>query len=123
MEDYDLRSCFLPDLSGLHLRIFQFQRLLHQHMPKLAAHLDDLQIERREVAREDALHRDRGAARRVADEVRQARLVERLGTCFHVFTGPRHVGSDYAALLRAMARTTCLQRRAVPVFRYHVPEN
>jgi hypothetical protein len=45
MEDYDLRSCFLPDLSGLHLRIFQFQRLLHQHMPKLAAHLDDLGIE------------------------------------------------------------------------------
>lgn len=45
MEDYDLRSCFLPDLSGLHLRIFQFQRLLHQHMPKLATHLDDLQIE------------------------------------------------------------------------------
>ncbi|KAF2136948.1 uncharacterized protein K452DRAFT_329463 [Aplosporella prunicola CBS 121167] len=45
MEDYDLRSCFLPDLSGLHLRIYQFQRLLHQHMPKLAQHLDDLQIE------------------------------------------------------------------------------
>ncbi|KAJ4295359.1 hypothetical protein N0V90_007371 [Kalmusia sp. IMI 367209] len=45
MEDYDLRSCFLPDLSGLHLRIFQFQRLLHQHMPKLAAHLDELQVE------------------------------------------------------------------------------
>ncbi|KAF2193678.1 RabGAP/TBC [Zopfia rhizophila CBS 207.26] len=45
MEDYDLRSCFLPDLSGLHLRIFQFQRLLHQHMPKLAVHLDNLQVE------------------------------------------------------------------------------
>jgi hypothetical protein len=45
MEDYDLRSCFLPDLSGLHLRIFQFQRLLHQHMPKVAAHLEALQIE------------------------------------------------------------------------------
>ncbi|ORY08450.1 rab-GTPase-TBC domain-domain-containing protein [Clohesyomyces aquaticus] len=45
MEDYDLRSCFLPDLSGLHLRIFQFQSLLKQHMPKLAAHLDALQIE------------------------------------------------------------------------------
>lgn len=45
MEDYDLRSCFLPDLSGLHLRIFQFQRLLSQHMPKLAAHLESLQIE------------------------------------------------------------------------------
>lgn len=45
MEDYDLRACFLPDLSGLHLRIFQFQRLLQQHMPKLSAHLDDLAIE------------------------------------------------------------------------------
>jgi hypothetical protein len=45
MEDYDLRSCFLPDLSGLHLRIFQFQRLLHQHMPKLATHLDALGVE------------------------------------------------------------------------------
>ncbi|KAI8942928.1 hypothetical protein NX059_000966 [Plenodomus lindquistii] len=44
MEDYDLRSCFLPDLSGLHLRIFQFQKLLHHHMPKLALHLDDLGI-------------------------------------------------------------------------------
>ncbi|KAF2025778.1 hypothetical protein EK21DRAFT_75629 [Setomelanomma holmii] len=45
MEDYDLRSCFLPDLSGLHLRIFQFQRLLHHHMPELAKHLDDLGVE------------------------------------------------------------------------------
>lgn len=45
MEDYDLRSCFLPDLSGLHLRIFQFQRLLEQHMPQLAAHIDALGIE------------------------------------------------------------------------------
>lgn len=45
MEDYDLRACFLPDLSGLHLRIFQFQRLLQQHMPKLAAHLDELGVE------------------------------------------------------------------------------
>lgn len=45
MEDYDLRSCFLPDLSGLHLRIYQFQRLLTQHMPELSAHLDSLQVE------------------------------------------------------------------------------
>ncbi|KAF2260553.1 ecotropic viral integration site 5 protein [Lojkania enalia] len=45
MEDYGLRSCFLPDLSGLHLRIFQFQRLLRQHMPKLAAHLESLGVE------------------------------------------------------------------------------
>jgi flagellar motility protein MotE (MotC chaperone) len=45
MEDYDLRSCFLPDLSGLHLRIYQFNKLLHQHVPKVAAHLDNLGME------------------------------------------------------------------------------
>lgn len=45
MEDYDLRACFLPDLSGLHLRIFQFQHLLQHHMPQLAAHLDELGVE------------------------------------------------------------------------------
>ncbi|KAF2812190.1 uncharacterized protein BDZ99DRAFT_460955 [Mytilinidion resinicola] len=45
MEDYDLRSCFLPDLSGLHLRIYQFQQLLKQHMPELSAHLDALQVD------------------------------------------------------------------------------
>lgn len=45
MEHYDLRSCFLPDLSGLHLRIFQFQQLLSRHLPRVTAHLDSLQIE------------------------------------------------------------------------------
>jgi hypothetical protein len=45
MEDYDLRSCFLPDLSGLHLRIFQFKALLKQHIPKVADHLDELGVE------------------------------------------------------------------------------
>ena len=45
MEHYDLRSCFLPDLSGLHLRIYQFQNLLSKHLPTLASHLEDLQIE------------------------------------------------------------------------------
>jgi hypothetical protein len=45
MEDYDLRACFLPDLSGLHLRIYQFNRLLRQHVPKVASHLDALGIE------------------------------------------------------------------------------
>lgn len=45
MEHYDLRSCFLPNLSGLHLRIFQFQQLLSRHLPRLAAHLEGLQIE------------------------------------------------------------------------------
>jgi hypothetical protein len=45
MEDYDLRACFLPDLSGLHLRIYQFNRLLKQHVPNVANHLDALGIE------------------------------------------------------------------------------
>jgi len=45
MEHYDLRSCFLPDLSGLHLRIYQFQHLLAQNMPTLAGHLEALHIE------------------------------------------------------------------------------
>lgn len=45
MENYDLRNCFLPDLSGLHVRIHQFRELLKQHLPSLAAHLQKLQIE------------------------------------------------------------------------------
>ncbi|KAL8655938.1 MAG: hypothetical protein Q9210_000576 [Variospora velana] len=45
MEHYDLRSCFLPDLSGLHLRIYQFQHLLKQHLPTLTIHLEGLQVE------------------------------------------------------------------------------
>ncbi|KAL8842893.1 MAG: hypothetical protein Q9170_000297 [Blastenia crenularia] len=45
MEHYDLRSCFLPDLSGLHLRIYQFQHLLKRHLPTLATHLESLQVE------------------------------------------------------------------------------
>lgn len=44
MEQYDLRSCFLPDLSGLHLRIYQFRHLLTQELPRLATHLEDLQV-------------------------------------------------------------------------------
>lgn len=45
MEKYDLRSCFMPDLGGLHLRIFQFQRLLTTHMPTLSEHLAGMQVE------------------------------------------------------------------------------
>ncbi|MCJ1355038.1 MAG: hypothetical protein MMC33_005029 [Icmadophila ericetorum] len=45
MEHYDLRSCFLPDLSGLHLRVYQFQHLLSQHLPTLSAHLEGVKIE------------------------------------------------------------------------------
>ncbi|KAL8802004.1 MAG: hypothetical protein Q9182_004081 [Xanthomendoza sp. 2 TL-2023] len=45
LEHYNLRSCFLPDLSGLHLRIYQFQHLLKRHLPSLTAHLERLQVE------------------------------------------------------------------------------
>lgn len=45
MEHYDLRSCYLPDLAGLHLRIYQFQLLLTRTLPNLAAHLDSLKVE------------------------------------------------------------------------------
>lgn len=45
MENYDLRQCFVPDLAGLHVRIYQFRELLRHHLPTLSAHLDDLQVE------------------------------------------------------------------------------
>ena len=45
MEHYDLRSCFLPDLSGLHLRIYQFQKLLSKYHPTLTAHLESIGVE------------------------------------------------------------------------------
>jgi hypothetical protein len=45
MERYDLRSCFLPDLPGLHVRIYQFRELLKEMLPELSAHLDELQVD------------------------------------------------------------------------------
>jgi len=45
MENYDLRNSYTPDLSGLHVRIYQFGELLRQHLPLLSSHLDDLQVE------------------------------------------------------------------------------
>ena len=45
MEHYDLRGCFLPDLSGLHVRIYQFRELLRLSLPALATHLEDLQVD------------------------------------------------------------------------------
>ncbi|KAI1409135.1 rab-GTPase-TBC domain-containing protein [Hypoxylon sp. FL1857] len=45
MEYYDLRSCFLPDLSGLHVRIYQFRELLRQYLPTLSTHLEELQVD------------------------------------------------------------------------------
>ncbi|KAH6996355.1 rab-GTPase-TBC domain-containing protein [Ilyonectria sp. MPI-CAGE-AT-0026] len=45
MERYDLRACFLPDLSGLHVRIYQFRELLRQSLPVLSNHLEELQVD------------------------------------------------------------------------------
>ncbi|GCB22929.1 EVI5-like protein [Aspergillus awamori] len=45
MDHYDLRTCYLPDLSGLHLRVYQFQNLLARLRPGLFAHLEMLHVE------------------------------------------------------------------------------
>ena len=39
MSKYDLRSMFTGDLAGLHLRLYQFERLLEDHDPALYCHL------------------------------------------------------------------------------------
>ncbi|EME46711.1 hypothetical protein DOTSEDRAFT_70647 [Dothistroma septosporum NZE10] len=45
MDHYSLRPSFLPSLSGLHMRIYQFSSLLKQHHSKLYEHLGELGIE------------------------------------------------------------------------------
>lgn len=45
MEHYNLRSCYTPDLAGLHLHIYQFQTLLSRHLPELSARLIELNVE------------------------------------------------------------------------------
>ncbi|KAI5359354.1 putative Rab-GTPase-TBC domain-containing protein [Septoria linicola] len=45
MDHFSLRESFLPSLSGLHMRIYQFSALLKQHHPKLHEHLANHGIE------------------------------------------------------------------------------
>ncbi|KAK6537719.1 hypothetical protein TWF694_011887 [Orbilia ellipsospora] len=45
MENYELRSCFLPNMYGLQLRLYQLSNLITMHLPDLATHLDDLGIQ------------------------------------------------------------------------------
>ncbi|KAF3917442.1 hypothetical protein ABW21_db0207556 [Orbilia brochopaga] len=45
MENYELRSCFLPNMYGLQLRLYQLSNLIAIHLPELAQHLDDLGIQ------------------------------------------------------------------------------
>lgn len=44
MEGYELRSMFTPTLSGLKLRLYQFEQLLNDIAPVIAAHLRSLDI-------------------------------------------------------------------------------
>ena len=39
MSKYELRSMFTPEMSGLHLRLYQFERLLEDFEPALYCHL------------------------------------------------------------------------------------
>nr|POE46891.1 gtpase-activating protein gyp5 [Quercus suber] len=39
MSKYDLRSLFTAEMTGLHLRLYQFERLLEDHEPALYCHL------------------------------------------------------------------------------------
>lgn len=45
MDHYALRPSFLPSLSGLHMRIYQFSCLLKQHLPELSSHFAKLGVE------------------------------------------------------------------------------
>lgn len=39
MKDYDFRSLFSPNMPGLHLRLFQFDRMLEDMLPPVHVHL------------------------------------------------------------------------------------
>ncbi|KAL1306202.1 hypothetical protein AAFC00_004301 [Neodothiora populina] len=45
METHGLRNCYSKSLSGLHLRIYQFQQLLAPLSPNLLAHFKNLGVE------------------------------------------------------------------------------
>ncbi|KAK9455148.1 rab-GTPase-TBC domain-containing protein [Dipodascopsis uninucleata] len=45
MEEYDLRTMFTADMSGLHLRIFQFSMLMKRFVPTVYYHLEKLGVQ------------------------------------------------------------------------------
>lgn len=45
MNKYDVRSLFVPEMPGLHLRLYQFERLLEDHDPALYCHLRRRNVE------------------------------------------------------------------------------
>ncbi|RKF74530.1 putative gtpase activating protein [Golovinomyces cichoracearum] len=44
IENYDMGTCFLPDSSKLHLRVYQFTQLLKINFPNLSQYLETLEI-------------------------------------------------------------------------------
>ncbi|BFZ55038.1 hypothetical protein PYCC9005_002076 [Savitreella phatthalungensis] len=44
MEHHGVRAMFLPTLEGLKLRLYQFEKLLVEHAPDLAAHLESIDV-------------------------------------------------------------------------------
>lgn len=45
MNKYDVRSLFVPEMPGLHLRLYQFERLLEDYDPALYCHLRRRHVE------------------------------------------------------------------------------
>ncbi|CCG83355.1 Putative uncharacterized protein [Taphrina deformans PYCC 5710] len=39
MKDYNLRSLYLPDMPGLHIRLYQFDRMVEELLPAVHVHL------------------------------------------------------------------------------------
>lgn len=44
MEDANVRSMFTPDMTGLQLRIYQFEKLFEDYLPELKRHFDELNV-------------------------------------------------------------------------------
>lgn len=40
MNKYQLRGNFTPDMEGLHLRLYQFDALVEEHLPRVSRHLE-----------------------------------------------------------------------------------
>jgi ecotropic viral integration site 5 protein len=39
MKGYNLRQLFCPDMPGLHLHLYQYDRLIEEHLPAVHVHL------------------------------------------------------------------------------------
>lgn len=44
MNKYELRGHFTPDMNGLHLKLYQFDALVQEHLPHVARHMKQQEI-------------------------------------------------------------------------------